>query len=134
MYNVILNVINTGIYELNDIIKKINTIWLQGDITDDQKDELIIKARENADMTQSINLVKQVEELTRNQIDILARLAKVEGGSEPSEDYPPYVDGKWYYNGDKITFQGKKYVCVVPEGQVCTWSPEGYPVYWEEVL
>lgn len=42
--------------------------------------------------------------------------------------------GKWYYNGDKITFEGVKYKCIAPDGVVCMWSPKEYPVYWELVV
>lgn len=44
-----------------------------------------------------------------------------------------YVDGKWYYRCDKVTYNGKQYECTVPEGQVCVWSPEAYLTYWKEI-
>ena len=58
------------------------------------------------------------------------------GSTEPVEpvEYPEYVVGKWYYNGDKVSFKGKNYECIAPSGVVCTWSPEGYPTYWQEIL
>lgn len=53
--------------------------------------------------------------------------------SEPAEEYPEYVAGKWYYKDDKITHSGKRYICIAPDGVVCVWSPEEYPAYWQEV-
>lgn len=44
MYDVIKNVIESGRYELNDMLKKIDTIWIQGDITEEQKKELVMVA------------------------------------------------------------------------------------------
>lgn len=44
----------------------------------------------------------------------------------------PFVAGKWYYRGDKVSFEGATYTCVAPEGAVCVWSPGDYPVYWEK--
>lgn len=54
--------------------------------------------------------------------------------TEPTEEYPAYVPGKWYYNGDSCSENGKNYTCIAPEGQVCVWSPSQYPAYWEEVV
>jgi hypothetical protein len=50
-----------------------------------------------------------------------------------TESYDDYVPGKWYYGGDKASFNGKNYVCTAPEGTVCVWSPSEYPTYWREV-
>ena len=40
MYEIIKNVIQSGRYELSDMLKKIDVIWLQGDITDEQKAQI----------------------------------------------------------------------------------------------
>ena len=45
MYDIIKNVITSGSYELTDILKKIDTIWLQGTLTEEQRTELIDLAR-----------------------------------------------------------------------------------------
>ena len=52
---------------------------------------------------------------------------------EPTESYEEYTVGKWYYNGNKVSFDGKNYNCIAPEGVVCVWSPTEYPAYWEEI-
>lgn len=127
MYEIIKNVIESKMYELNDMIKKIKTIWIQGQITEEQKDELIKLTQENADYSQSIDIMNKLNEIEE-------RLRKLEEGetTTPTEEYPAYVEGKWYYNGDKITFNGENYVCIAPVGQVCTWLPECYPAYWQK--
>lgn len=99
MYDVIRDVINTQRYVLADMLHKIDTLWAQGDIDDDQRTELIALAQGNADMTQEVNVLAKLEELEK-------RVGALESGStEPGETYPDYVAGKWYYNGDKITFE-----------------------------
>lgn len=128
MYDVIKDVINTRRYVLADMLHKIDTLWAQGDIDDDQRTELIALAQGNADMTQEANVLTKIEELEQ-------RVRALEtGNTEPGEAYPDYVVGKWYYNGDKITFEGGKYKCIAPDGVVCVWSPKEYPVYWELVI
>lgn len=129
MYDIIKSVIVSGIYELSDMLKKIDTVWLQGDISDEQRTELMEMARKNANPMNSVDLAKKVEELDK-------RVKALEEKKEPEpseEEYPEYVVGKWYYNGDKISYKGKNYVCIAPEGVVCTWNPDEYPVYWEEI-
>lgn len=126
MFEIIKNVISEKRYDLSGILKKIDTVWVQGGISDEEKTELVGMAQDNADISKSIDITAKLEELDW-------RVSALENGSyEPSEEYPEYVIGKWYYNGDKITCAGDKYICIAPEGQVCTWSPFEYPAYWEK--
>lgn len=137
MFEIIKNVINSGRFELNDILTKIDTIWIQGDISEEQKAELVELARQKADYTQSIDFVEKLKEHDQTISNLEKRITALEKGesTEPVEpvEYPEYVEGKWYYNGDKVSFKGKNYECIAPSGVVCTWSPEGYPTYWKEV-
>ena len=128
MYDVIRDVINSQRYVLADMLHKIDTLWAQGDLDDEQRTELIALAQGNADTAQEVNMLEKLEELEQ-------RVRALETGStEPGEAYPDYVVGKWYYSGDKITFDGGKYKCIAPDGVVCVWSPKEYPVYWELVI
>lgn len=123
MYNIIKNVIKSRNYELSDILKKVDTLWVQGSISDEEKTELYDLARNNADFGKSVDVIKKLKEFE-------SRLSALERNGE---NLTEYVVGKWYYNGDKITFEGKNYSCIAPEGVVCTWSPAEYPAYWEEI-
>ena len=93
MYEIILSVINTGSFELTDILHKIDTLWMQGDIDDDQRAELIATAREKADPSASYApLQKQVDKLADDLAALSARIAVLEGsGTEPADEYPAYV-------------------------------------------
>ncbi len=125
MYDVIKTVILSRNYELKEMLHKINVVWVSSDLTDEQYTELVELAQNNADMSYSIDVLLKLEELDRR----VTAIENKEG--ERSDEYPEYVAGKWYYRDDKITFNGKHYKCIAPEGQVCTWSPDEYPVYWE---
>ena len=140
MYEVIKNVINNGSYKLEDILYKINKMWIESAITEEEKTELDSLARENANTDNSIDLFNKIKELDLKIQDHEARITKLENAEteepeEPTEEitYPAYVPGKWYYNGDNCSENGKNYTCIAPEGQVCVWSPTEYPAYWEEV-
>lgn len=146
MYKVFKSVITSGNYELSDMLTKIDTIWVQGQITDERRTELINLARQYADPEQSYApLQKQVDELFLNVAEIAEeiksikdRVTTLEGGEvtppTPEEEYPEYVQPTGahdaYNIGDKITYNGKKYVCKM-DG--CVWTPDAYPAGWEEV-
>ena len=139
MYDIIKSVIVSGVYELSDMLKKIDTVWLQGDISDEQRTELMEMARENADPTKSYApLQKQIDTLFGLVSDLTTRVSTIENGGEqpdePVEEYPEYVQPTGshdaYKKGDKVTYKGKHYECLV-DG--CVWSPEAYPQGWKEI-
>ena len=136
MYEVIKNVIRSGSFELTAILTKIDTLWVQGSLTDAERLELIGLARGKADPAHSFAPMQA-------QIDVLAaRVAALEGKvapaepDAPAEEYPAYVQPTGshdaYHAGDKVTYNGKHYTCIAPEGVAVVWSPEVYPSYWEE--
>lgn len=145
MYDIIKNVVASGRYELSDMLKKIDTIWLQGGITEGERTELAESAREHADPSYSYApLQKQVDTLFLNQsemgkaiLELAARVTALEGGTvEPPtpEEYPEYTqptgEHDAFNTGDKVTYNGKRYTCRM-DG--CVWDPETYPAGWMEV-
>lgn len=139
MYEIIKNIILAGNYELVDMLKKINTVWIESNITDEQKQELEELARTNAKAENSYAPIQEQINKIYEKIDNLeARLNKIEGTEEPIEtieEYPEYVQPTGahdcYNTGDKITYNGKKYVCKI---NGCVWAPDVYPQGWQEVV
>ena len=143
MYEIIKNVILAGNYELVDMLKKINTVWIESNITDEQKQELDELARTNAKAENSYApLQKQVNDLYSKYDELKQEIAdlKGEGTEEPSEpveddEYPEYVQPTGahdaYNVGDKITYNDKKYICQI---NGCVWTPDAYPQGWQEVV
>lgn len=82
--------------------------------------------------------VKAIEEW---ETIIEERLSKLESGSstdlgepeEPGDKWPEYKQPTGahdaYRVGDKITYNGKHYTCVL-DG--CVWPPDTYPQGWQE--
>lgn len=143
MYQTIKNVINSTRYELGDMLTKIDTIWIQGDLTDEQRTELVTLAQENAQPENSYApLQEQIEQAFAKIAALDARVKVLEAGEPPEpepepEEYPPYVQPSGahdaYHKGDKVSWNGKNYVCIAPDGAACVWNPDAYPAYWEEV-
>lgn len=128
MYDITKAVIESKNYELSDMLRKIDVLWVQGSLTDEQRNELIELARSNANIQNSVDIMAKLEEHER-------RIKALESGqTKPdTEEYPDFEVGKYYYNGDKVTFDGKHYECTAPTGVTCVWSPADYPTYWKEV-
>lgn len=139
MYSVIKDVLNKGSYELVDILNKINKLWVEGVLVEEERDELVNLARTNAipdnsyadNTTQIANLFEYYQ-----QLDIrLSRLENGQGGVEPiepEEEWPEYVQPTGAHNayrsGNRVMFQEKKYICQI-DG--CVWDPLTYPAGWK---
>ena len=146
MYDIIKNVITSGQYELTDILKKIDTIWLQGALTDEQRTELIDLARISADPQNSYAPIqKQINTLYANMtemgktiLSLTDKVSKLDGGSvtlPEADEYPVWVQPTGahdaYNTGDKMTYtDGKRYVCQMDN---CVWGPDVYPAGWKLV-
>lgn len=143
MYNNVKNVIISKQYELEDMIKKIDVLWLQGDLSDEQKLELVNLARDNAIPDHSYaGLQEQVNKLYEITSEHAVKIAKLETGQEPEpqpepEEYPEYKQPTGahdaYHKDDKVTFNGERYICIAPEGVAVVWDPVTYPAYWKKV-
>lgn len=145
MYGIIKAVIGSGRYELSDMLRKIDTVWLQGSITDDQKSELVELARQNALPENSYTSVqKQIDSIFTNLGEMAAAIrantdaiTTLRGGTvipPVQEEWPEYVQPTGahdaYSTGDKVTWNGKHYICRM-DG--CVWDPDTYPDAWELV-
>ena len=144
MYDNLKDLINSKDYELKDILYKINIVWAKKYITTEQMEELEELARQNALAENSYApLQEQIEDIYSKLAQITSRLDNLEneegtGGEEPTEpveEYPEYVQPTGahdaYNTGDKIMYNGKKYVCKLDN---CVWNPDTYPAGWEEVV
>lgn len=140
MYSIIKEVIEKGSYELVDILNKINKLWVENNLTEEERDELVNLARTNANPNNSYaeNTI-QIGNLWEyyQQLDIrLSKLEDGQGGIEPplEEEWVEFVQPTGshdaYKTGNRIMFQGKKYICKMDN---CVWNPLVYPSAWELV-
>lgn len=137
--------ISSGDFKLQAMLDKLTRLYIEDMLTEEEYDDLMQLARDNAnpdkEIEENTDIVKQlmlhVTESEQKLKDLEARVAKLEDPeSEPEEPvvtYEPYDPHKWYYKDMTCSFEGKNYICIAPEGVVCTWSPSGYPSYWKLV-
>lgn len=139
MYRTIESVIENKNYELEDILGKIDKRCIEGRLTEEERDELFEKARENAIPENSYAPLEKQVEILRDEVKALREeVNALKNGDQPEEEpvveYPEYVQPTGahdtYKIGDKVTFEGKKYECLI-DG--CVWSPKAYPQGWKEI-
>ena len=113
-------------YDLKTLLDRIDQYHIEGRLTDEERLDLIMQARKGAepeyDYAGEINaLWAAVRALQQNV-------------SPPVQnEWPEFVQptgaGTAYQVGDKITFRGEKYICILAH---CVWSPADYPAGWEK--
>ena len=133
MFNIIKTVIESKDYVLEDILYKIDKMYIQGRITEAEKTELDSLARQNAKAENSYDIQKQLENIFA-RLEALENKDKTEEPAE-QEEYPEFKQPTGAHDSykidDKITYNGKKYICKLDN---CVWAPDVYPDAWEEVV
>lgn len=149
MYDIIKSVITDGGYNLTDMLKKIDTIWIQGDITDDQRKELVEMAQANADPDNSLApLQRQIDALFTNMGELAETIKSLSGrvtvleGQEPTPEPEPEEYPAWepwggvgpipWQTGSKCSHKDKRWVSQVDNN---IWEPGAEGVHetiWKE--
>ena len=87
MYDIIKNVILSGIFKLADMQTKIDTLWVQGDLTEEQRSELVILMQKNvkpeSEAPEQVALYRQILEKYEA---LEERIAKLENDGERNQN------------------------------------------------
>ena len=154
MFKTFENVIKNIDFDLRDMLDKIDEKYIENRLTKEEKLQLEEMARASAKAVNSYeDIQKRIDEVSE-KLDLLEETVNANakgmsalketieklGGSvteptpEPVEEYPEYVQPTGahdaYKIGDKITFEGDKYECLMDN---CVWSPIEYPAAWKKV-
>lgn len=123
MYNSVLIVIQSGEYNLSDLIKKIDTLWLKSYLTDDERESLTKLAIEKA------NPDAGLPSFSERMAALEKRVSKLEGnlssgGDSGSSDWPEWVRPTGAHNayakGSQVTHNGERYVSKIDAN---VWEP-----------
>lgn len=123
MYNSVLIVIQSGEYNLSDLTKKIDTLWLKSYLTDDERESLTKLAIEKA------NPDAGLPSFSERMAALEKRVSKLEGnlssgGDSGSSDWPEWVQPTGahdaYAKGSQVTHNGERYVSQIGAN---VWEP-----------
>ena len=139
MKSIIENVIKSRNFELADMLRKLDKLWLEGGIDDAEREELAEMARGNADMGKGYAAFEERMLRLEKRVDALEEAKKAESGdAEPADEYPAWVqptgahDAYYSDHNSKMTYpDGKRYICIAPEGYAVTYGPDILPGYWQ---
>lgn len=121
--------IQRGGFDLAEMLSRIDLYNVEAKITDEERESLYALAREHA--APQYNYDAEIEAIWAAIREL--QQGQQGGGTEPTDEWPEFVQPTGahdaYTVGDKITFNGKRYVCKM---DVCDWSPAVYPDAWKE--
>ena len=127
MINIIKSVIESGNYKLNEVQRKIKKLYMLGDITEAEMDELLSLASGGVSADSERPEVLTMLHTLADKIDALAeRVAALEGGGEePEPEYPAWepwdgISNKYQY-GALVTHKGAVWESVFNGQNV--WEP-----------
>lgn len=137
-------IINNDNFDLTELTSRINFYHIKGDLTDEDRLELLEAARSKAQDTITIDTRNEILEVWTRITSLENRVTALEnaqGGGEGSDEDDPTPVDEWpefvqptgafnaYQVGDKVTYQGTHYTCLIAN---CVWAPDIYPAGWQE--
>lgn len=137
MFDEVMKVINAGGYDLTDLLRRIDVLYTNGKLSEDEYNDLIDAARERADADASkgddhdriIRLESELMALT----DRVTALEADGSTPEPSPTVSEYDPNYWYKKGEQCIWNGKIYEWN-KDGSLGetlgVWSPGAYPAGW----
>lgn len=142
MFATFQTIINAGGYDLADLTERIKTLYAMGELTEEEMKQLLEQAAANADQDALLpDVSERVGALETRIAAVEKRVGKLEAGGvepvgpeEPVDEWPEWVrptsKDTQYHKGDKVTFNGRHYVCV--KNNVSS-SPEEDSMRWRLV-
>lgn len=123
MYNSVLIVIQSGEYNLSDLTKKIDTLWLKSYLTDDERESLTKLAIEKASPDSGLpSFSDRIAALEKRVSKLEGNLSS--GGDSGSSDWPEWVQPTGahdaYAKGSQVTHNGERYVSQINAN---VWEP-----------
>lgn len=123
-------VIARGGFDLTAMLTRIDEYHIEGKLDDEERESLYALARQHA--KPQYNYDTEIEAIWA-AIRELQQAQEEGGGTEPTDEWPEYVQPTGahdaYQVGDKITWNGKHYICIFAN---CVWPPADYPAGRQE--
>ena len=119
-----------GGFDLAEMLERIDLYNVEAKITDEERESLYVLARQHA--RPQYNYDAEIEAIWSAIRELQQAQEGGGGGTEPTDEWPEFVQPTGAHDaygvGDKITWNGKHYICVLAN---CVWSPDVYPDGWE---
>lgn len=131
MKSIFENVIRRGNYDLTALLKRIDTYHVEGKLSDSDRDELYMIARQTPEAQYDYHA--EIEKLWAAIRDLRAGQSADNSQDPSADEYPEFVQPTGahdaYHTGAKVTYNGDRYVCKMDN---CVWSPGVLPGAWDK--
>lgn len=144
MYSIIKNIIQNGNFRVNDLTTKIDTLWAESKLSDEERDELMQMMSDYLNpATEAPELAERINQL-EDKIEAVETAIKELQGDVEEPDPEQVVIPQWkawdgvssdYQYGDVVQHNGLYYVDVLQSMQN-TWEPGSAGVdsrYWMQI-
>ena len=147
MYEIIKNIIENGAFRVNDLTNKIDTLWAESKLSDDERNQLVQMMTDHLNPDSEAPELKELYERLEARVTALeADVQALKGGEEPGGEEEPGtvtvpawepwdgISSKYQYGA--VVTHNEKYFLNVLQGMQNTWEPESAGVderYWKEI-
>lgn len=131
MYEIIKNVIETGVFKVNDFTNKIDTLWAESKLSDEERTELLSLMKDHLNPNTEAPELKELYIRLEERVTVIEEEVKKLKEEEPIEPEDPVTIPSWkpwdgiskdYVQGAVVEHNGKYYLNVY-EGVQNTWEP-----------
>lgn len=145
MYDIIKNIIQNGVFKVSDLTTKIDTLWAESKLSDDERNELVQMMTDFLNPSTEAPEPKDLYERLESRVSVLEdSVKKLQGGGSEEPEPGEIIVPAWvpwdgissdYQYGAVVTHNGKYWQNVL-RGMQNTWEPGAVGVderYWKEI-
>ena len=145
MYDIIKNIIQNGMFKVSDLTTKIDTLWAESKLTDDERNELVQMMTDHLNPSTEAREPKDLYERLEARVVVLEGAVKeLQGGGEEEPERGEIVIPAWVpwdgisdnYQYGAVVTHSDKYWQNMLQGVQNTWEPGAVGVddrYWKEI-
>lgn len=146
MYDIIKNIIQNGMFKVSDLTTKIDTLWAESKLSDDERNELVQMMTDFLNpSTEAPELKDLYERLEARVVVLEGAVKKLQSSGEEEPEPGEIVIPAWVpwdgisdnYQYGAVVTHNEKYWQNMLQGVQNTWEPGGVGVderYWKEIM
>lgn len=145
MYDIIKNIIQNGVFKVSDLTTKIDTLWAESKLSDDERNELVQMMTDFLNPSTEAPELKDLYERLESRASVLEdAVKKLQGGGSEEPEPGEIIVPAWVpwdgissnYQYGAVVTHNDKYWQNMLQGVQNTWEPGAVGVddrYWKEI-
>lgn len=145
MYDIIKNIIQNGVFKVSELTTKIDTLWAESKLSDEQRNELVQMMTDFLNPSTEAPELKDLYERLESRVSVLEDAVKeLQGGGSEDPEPGEIIVPAWVpwdrisdnYQYGAVVTHNDKYWQNMLQGVQNTWEPGAVGVddrYWKEI-